>query len=1442
MSAMNKDIVSSFGRMVCWRCTFHLLPTQNHLLRRRKQSHHSSLSLLQQQPSRSFHPNRGCLAKPLEPSPSLPSSPKPLKNAHKMQSFLPSKSTSHHEPTSGPPNWLEDQLMFAKAKKKRRVEKMKRIVDEQWRNPHFGESRSLLPMSNDQELPRPKQYQPNQQKPLSRLTSSPGNEPGWVEDKRQFREPKKKRKPEKMNKPLLDKIEQLHHHQQQQQQPQQEHSHEHLMHELEHMHRHTKIVAKPKRPPSELILALFGHSNITERSFIKPNKLQKILTSTDDLARTFANTVDVNILESMLAVLPTEIPSPNVAQTNEPTYVQTQIDPPPRPQPIADFPQSLLDSLRSMLLEAFLIKCIETPELNRQARFLIEYGTFASQTNFLKAPPPASAVISYVDKVLGEVTTDNALNYADALGRILSLGGWPGWTALNHVISELNCLGHVEVVDALTERVHEFQAADGCSSQPVMPAIYGHDVSEVLKALLLSALRTHGRNHRRLFDMLYNRGFRVNIVTEVVHTKKTSGAKTNASKRPQENITKEKIERLSEFKLQEIDRMAESGRATPPEFTDEEVSAFIAKILDGIDALDKVSQTQALSTVTNFLVISGDRRGAVIALYYLINRGDPVNGRIVAKLFDLLLTENPVYLHETVDISQLEAGRICVNLLKYLHTQDLPARCYDSLIFTAFKYRQPSWTHLIRRGLAISDGTLKKLKDGGFDFKKLKEEVKEELEATGANVVEEFVEDVPADPNIIRLVNMELSNNPNDETVTKLLKTRGFAPDTVTYGILIKRSLKKGNIAMAERIYAQMLNTNEPVTRNHLHPFLEYYAANRDEQGIDTILGEMARLGIPEHAVTYTILMTEQASRGEWEEAQEMYRQMVKKRVTPDNALFDAMMKIAADQGNPDVCRSWFETMEKSGFVHISPTHLSYVSMIKSLTTATDKTLLEPAGNVIEKVDERASKENISEAMKILAKVETLGIRARSPEAEVSPYVHLMRAQSRFGNLGQVATLFDRCSQHPAFRNVGVPMVVHEIYIESLVKNGKKDTAGTHLKLMEKQAHKTGRSISSIVKASPRAIIPFIRNASSAASPRAIIPFIRNASSAAEEARYLANFIAANVRLDAYFHYAVLMGRIERGDLGGARSWWDHEIGVFGSQIAVFSHGQFTQILKACKAHPDHALEWFSAFCARDASCRKNGQLWSVLIEVLGANNALKPMEDAFASLQAEGLTPSYVTYIGMMTPYARLGDLDKVQALMDDMVSRGYHVQIQHQTSLMYAASIARNWYLVDDLWRGILNGVWKGRYQPRDRSIVDHSHWKFLAAPASLYIDSLGYRSDYARLNETWTLLNNIAKAPSERFLINGNLCNSYVEALLRCGRWEEGLKFTKEMGSGEWAYCVPTAKTCLTVCGGLMSLGQNGLASDVSAYFRQKYPKEWAIARKTVAKDLQWAFTDR
>ncbi len=61
--------------------------------------------------------------------------------------------------------------------------------------------------------------------------------------------------------------------------------------------------------------------------------------------------------------------------------------------------------------------------------------------------------------------------------------------------------------------------------------------------------------------------------------------------------------------------------------------------------------------------------------------------------------------------------------------------------------------------------------------------------------------------------------------------------------------------------------------------------------------------------------------------------------------------------------------------------------------------------------------------------------------------------------------------------------------------------------------------------------------------------------------------------------------------------------------------------------------------------------------------------------------------------------------------------------------------------------------------------------SAPVSLHLDKLGYLGKHEELSDFWSFLTSL---PKEKFLLETNICTSFVEALLRMKRLQEAKTF--------------------------------------------------------------------
>jgi hypothetical protein len=852
--------------------------------------------------------------------------------------------------------------------------------------------------------------------------------------------------------------------------------------------------------------------------------------------------------------------------------------------------------------------------------------------------------------------------------------------------------------------------------------------------------------------------------------------------------------------------------------------------------------------------------------------------------------------------------------LKYSRLAELEVGIY--LKQNDIEHAKEVYTQLLVSGRGDTPQMSKDLESRGVDVNLLKAEALTQAEIRLADA-ECLVEDGQdgkdqnesdvAHPHIAQLVNQQITSDIDMETLTRLLQTRGFKPDIITYTKLIGIALgnapppasnKLNNLSTnahsttssssssnalagleaAQELYNRLLEAGLQPTRNILHQFLSYFVLHNDPNGMQETFAEFRNHKYRFNIITATILMTPYAKSGDWEGAWEILREGSKDAhgdrgiVRPDDGFFNAMLKIAADQGDGGVALRLFrmmrnisEYLDSFGFGegvaerYVSqwsrhgpglpkPTHLSYVNLMRALVSF-DCRYSQP------------DRQWTMEALAYLSELEESGVRAKTRDSEVYPYLLLMKAFARLGDVGNVDGLLRRCVEGLAAKGVwgsgGVPIKLHEGYMECLLECGESERARMHLEKLEAELNGRGGrgGVASTTGGGRGGEVIEGLALSSRLTTRTLAPFIRYAEGPGEESRYIARLFSLGLRITEDVHAAVLQGRLERGEYDRAEEWWNKQMSTLGDGKVTVSAASALGVLRACQASGDvrEAKKWFDRFFGeRNGFMKPTAETWTIWMQILGSSGELKGMEKVLSEMKGGGeggdggRVANHVTYLVAMTNYAEVGDCMKVESLIQKMITNGIPVGSRHQTARLMAYSRAKRWADVDRIFGELENGFWVGQAEQPIVAIGEPPKGVINEAAATLYLDSFGFRHDLQGLKTTWNLVLTLSKQPLQqpasrngisgsgrhyggfysnihssssssasefksiykhRHNLTNNQLNSYLEALIRCQAHEEAVEclaihlrkyLNNPTPENQWMY--PTAKTLRTVFSGL------------------------------------------
>ena len=228
-----------------------------------------------------------------------------------------------------------------------------------------------------------------------------------------------------------------------------------------------------------------------------------------------------------------------------------------------------------------------------------------------------------------------------------------------------------------------------------------------------------------------------------------------------------------------------------------------------------------------------------------------------------------------------------------------------------------------------------------------------------------------------------------------------------------------------------------------------------------------------------------------------------------------------------------------------------------------------------------------------------------------------------------------------------------------------------------------------------------------------------------------------------------------------------------------------------------------------------------------------KELIDYLEDMKHARAVPNSITFLVVMRYYANRGNIEKIKQIESQMRSLNIRPSHAHYTVLMQEMIRLKHWDAVDDAWECVLESVRNG--SEGGKKGVGNLGWIYPEAATCVYLDSLGFRKDAVKLQTTFErIISRTVPAARDDSLQKGstsgvyfvpeNACNSYVEALLRCGAVETACSFVlKKMGTGPLVLVPPTPKTYLTVVGMLKhESGNERIINNFRDEFQGKWPR--------------------
>ncbi|KAI8615974.1 hypothetical protein BC830DRAFT_1080918 [Chytriomyces sp. MP71] len=656
-----------------------------------------------------------------------------------------------------------------------------------------------------------------------------------------------------------------------------------------------------------------------------------------------------------------------------------------------------------------------------------------------------------------------------------------------------------------------------------------------------------------------------------------------------------------------------------------------------------------------------------------------------------------------------------------------------------------------------------------------------------------------------------------DRWAFDLITGRG-SRDIVTMVVLIQRALEvDADDKAARQVYEEACSDLEPSlllenVDKMLLPLLRWYALRKDKEGCAWVINEMEQRGIWGTMKAFTVQACAYASTRDWELVKDLYDERVRAGLKPDIVFFAALVKIAADQSLPWVVEEWLGRMQERG---VKPDSVTRKSAIIAL--AQNHRGQYPDLEFLRRAEEH------------LVALET---EAGETEYEdvTAHYGILMRSYARLRNSAKVTDIMARYSIFLSRTNrhdngaILDPELL-DTYVYCLLDCNEWSLARDcllelHSRRKQPASDRTKSCLCLLLESAPLEQLPLVDEVLQAS-----------------DLRLVSKFGLAPLS-DTSVNASLLIGRLARTparDPDGSLERYARELWAALPREMSLNHAALTRAIKVCKT-AKRARWWMDEFEAVDAEVRVNGVIQNAYLSICARDPEMRLAQlRALVTELSARLVPHTgvmkskkmevgTLYVVLTSRAAREGNVVAVEEILSEFESTrvmdDLDVRLLCSAPLLSVYTRATKYEKVDALWNDFCGD---------SITVPLLGHEAFVC----LYLDSFGFRNDVEGLCSLWRTLIQKAdegavvagveqfwKAPSGRFFITENHCNSYLEALLRVGACDEAVRTAKCMGAaaslhGSSAYAEasqrivgkthlarisPTRKMLVTILGGL------------------------------------------
>ncbi|TPX78381.1 hypothetical protein CcCBS67573_g00373 [Chytriomyces confervae] len=595
--------------------------------------------------------------------------------------------------------------------------------------------------------------------------------------------------------------------------------------------------------------------------------------------------------------------------------------------------------------------------------------------------------------------------------------------------------------------------------------------------------------------------------------------------------------------------------------------------------------------------------------------------------------------------------------------------------------------------------------------------------------------------------------------------------DSVTVTILVRDALERlKDTEVARQIYNEahqdgLFRKGDMDLYPSLHLMLKMYADEGNEDGTKWVLGEFARNDIPENHTTITLLVTALARRGKWSQATSFYDEYRNNGGTVDTIFFQAIAKVVSDQGQPWAVDEWIGRMKECG--------LPVTSVMRYYAI---QALVYNHRGQYPDLKYLVAAENQLDLMEV-----AFARNPRGMESVATPYSLIMKGYAKVQNVLKVNELMNRFTSKYRETHTGLPGLTLT-FILCLVDCNQWSEAKEYLLQsrcdwgMDEQGYFM-RSVATLVQNASMSDLPYPSN-----------PELETLAASADVS------LLRSFGLQPFIHTeldtAVIIGRIQRTPhrlqavSTYALDYWKARQRT-STGFQCFRPQEMTRIVKATRTAVS-AEEWLNEFEKMEPSTSGDLILQSAYLSICALDHnadvlkalqrvldrVLKPPSGIPSQEWCDSIAAMYTTVAGRC---ARDGNAEAVERLLTEVKEHtGNNTSVLRQkhfeSILLNAYGRSRQIDRADALWRDCVEKSPTG-VAGLDESIV------------CLRLDSFGFRGDLSGLEDAWNMLVQLAdenvQGSTTRFFLTENHCNSYIEALIRLGKFELAVNVAKCVG---------------------------------------------------------------